>query len=132
MLNTKPALKSHIYRNTGSAKTVCATTVLCALGISIEKFHSTSTKKNIDNYESVIRRHGFALRSRKSKIKSTSSVGSIRTKLNQFGDPQNTVYLVRLKNHVLLLDSNGKTIVDTDPRVKDKRKICKLHAIWKK
>jgi len=129
---TERAIPSHIFRESGSAKTICVSTVLKSLGINPDKYHSTSTNKNINNYESIIRRFGYCLRSRKSQIKPDSTVGSIRLKLKNFNDPENSVYLIRLKSHVLLLDKTGKTIVDTDPRKKDKRKILKIHAIWKK
>jgi hypothetical protein len=129
---TPKVLQQHIFRASGSAKTICVSSVLFALGIEPNKYHSTSTPKNINNYESIIRRHGFALRSRKSQIKPYSTVGSIRAKIKKFDDPGNAVYLIRLKDHVLLLNKNGDTIADTDKKQRDKRRIIKIHAIWQK
>lgn len=129
---TPRVLQKHIFRASGSAKTICVSSVLFALGIEPNKYHSTSTPKNTNNYENIIRRHGFALRSRKSQIKPDSTVGSIRAKIKKFNDSEDTVYLIRLRDHVLLLNKNGDTIADTDRRKRDKRQVVKIHAIWKK
>lgn len=129
---TQRVLPEHIFRASGSAKTICVSSVLFALGIKPNQYHSTSTPKNRDNYENIIRKHGFALRSRKSQIAPNSTVGAVRAKIRTFNDPNNAVYLIRLKDHVLLLNKNGETIVDTDTRKRDKRKIYKIHAIWPK
>ena len=114
-----------------SAKTACATAVIRSLGIADSAFHSTATRRTTDAYEGVIRRNGFALRSRKSAA-GKGTVGAIRTKLSGLGDPKGTVYLVRVKGHVLLLDGAGNTICDTDPRKRDRRQVVKIHAIWRK
>ena len=129
-------LEDHIHRtNNGtysSSKTVCVTAALTSLGIPLNAFTSTSTAKNVDAYEGVIRRNGFALRSRKSSFPKNASVGGIRGKLNKLDDPKGTVYLIRVKGHVLVLDREGKTIVDTAPRKRDRRAIIKIHAVWPK
>lgn len=129
---TTIVLSDHIKRPSGSWKTICVSSVLHALGIPVSSYHSTTTKKNLNNYETIIRRNGYALRSRKSHIKKPSTVGSIRKKIKNLQDPLNTVYLIRLRNHVLLLDQNGDTIVDTDPKIKDRRQVFNVQAIWKK
>jgi hypothetical protein len=128
---TERVIKTHIFRESGSAKTVCVSSVLHALGIPVNSYHSTSTLKNINAYESIIRRNGYALRSRNSHMRPANTVGSIRKKIRELTDPENAMYLVRLKDHVLLLDRTGKTIVDTDSRIRDKRKVVRVQAIWK-
>jgi hypothetical protein len=128
---TERVLKSHIFRKSGSCKTVCVSSVLHAIGIAVTSYHSTSTPKNMNNYECIIRNHGYALRSRKSHMREAKTVGAIRSKIRALKDPEGTRYLVRLKDHVLLLDSAGKTIVDTDRRVRDKRQVVRVQAIWK-
>lgn len=123
-------LKNHIRHKSGNYKTVCATAVITSLGIRVQSFHSTSTRKNADAYEGVIRRNGFALRSRKSFIKKGASVGAIRKRLAKLNDPEGTVYLVRVARHVILLAQDGSTIVDTAPQKRDCRTVLKIHAIW--
>jgi hypothetical protein len=130
-------LPAHIHRKDGrgrytSSKTVCVTAVLSALGIDPERFHSTSTARNVDAYEGVIRRRGFALRSRRSSFPRKVTVGGLRDGIRRLDDPDGTLYLVRIRAHVLLLDAEGRTVVDTAPRRSDRRAVVKVHAVWPK
>jgi hypothetical protein len=130
-------LENHTHRKTtvgvySSSKTVCVTACLTAIGIDLNAFHSTSTAKNIDAYEGVIMRNGFALRSRKSSMPKGASVGACRKAIQKLDDPRGTLYLVRIAAHVLLLDASGETVVDTAPRQRDRRAIMKIHAIFPK
>lgn len=134
---TPTILSGHIHRKSpegaySSSKTVCVTACLTAIGIPVDRFHSTSTKKNINAYEGVIRRNGFALRSRKSAMPKGASVGACRAAIRKLNDPKGTVYLVRIYGHVLLLDQNGETVVDTAPRKRDVREVRKIHAVFPK
>ena len=63
------------------------------------------------------------------KVGRFNTVGGIRKKLSEIAEKQkNSIgFLLYLEEHVILLDSNGKTIVDTDPRIKDRRAIL---GIW--
>ena len=79
--------------------------------------------------ESVLRRKGYAVRSRKSKMGKASSVGQIRSKLAKLGESCH--YFVGVAGHVMLLDNQGKTVVDTDPRKRDKRAINRVYAVYK-
>jgi len=131
--NDTIVLPEHIFRPSGSCKTICVTAVLTSLGIPVGAFKSTSTKRNVCAYEGVIRRNGFALRSRKSSIPKGATVGSIRKTIAQkFTDPLGTRYVVLVRGHLLMLDDCGKTIVDTSPRVRDHRAIVRIHAVWKR
>jgi hypothetical protein len=125
-------LPDHIRRPSGSMKTVCVTACLTALGIPVDAFQSTSTRKNVTAYHGVIRRHGFALRSRKSSIPRNASVGRARRAIASFNDPIGTVYIVRVQGHLLLVDDRGATIVDTSPRQRDRRQVVEIHAVWSK
>ena len=64
-------------------------------------------------------------------MRGAGTVGAIRSKIRALKDPDDTLYLVRVEGHVLLLDRAGNTIVDTDRRVRDKRKVLRVHAVWK-
>ena len=131
-MNRPTILSTHIRRPSGSCKTVCVTACLTALGIPVDAFQSTSTTKNVTAYHGVIRRHGFALRSRKSSIPRGASVGRARRAIASFNDPVGTVYIVRVRGHLLLVDSQGQTIVDTDSRTRDRRPVIQIHAVWSK
>lgn len=124
-------LNQHINRPNGNAKTVCVSRVLGFFGISPEKYKNTynaRTGKNV--WEGILRRNGFAVRSRKSSLPST--VGATRLKLSKLDDPKGTLYVVGVDKHILLLDSTGETIVDTDPRKRDRRVIKKVYAVYPK
>jgi hypothetical protein len=120
----------------GRARYVCAGTVLQALGIDPEHYHYTwNGRENV--WVRVLRRHGFAVRSRTSRIKAgRTTVGQarkvIRKLINTAFDPPNTVYAVVIPGHVLLLGNDGQTLVDTAPRKRDRRQVVRLYAIWRK
>ena len=54
-------------------------------------------------------------------------MGQIRSKLNKLNDSPDSFYLIALDRHVLLLDSKGETVVDTDPRKFDRRRVV---GVW--
>ena len=129
--NNYQGLTSHIKRKK-SSKTVCVSNVLAYIGVPLTAYQVTSTKKNVRAYQGVLRRNGFAVRSRKSSIPKNASVGKSRASIVKIakGDPAGTHYMVMVRGHLLLLNGKGETIVDTDPRVRDGRKIIDIHAVW--
>jgi len=131
MLKRPTILPDHINHGK-SRKTVCVTACLTALGIPVDAFQVTSTDKNVCAFEGVIRRNGFALRSRKSAMPKRATVGNCRKAIAKLDDPVGTHYVVHVRGHLLLLDSEGKTVVDTAPRKRDKRGILRIHAAWRK
>ncbi|REK56925.1 MAG: hypothetical protein DWQ49_09460 [Bacteroidetes bacterium] len=124
-------LSQHIKRK-HSWKTVCVSECLHNIGISIDSFYSTWTRKNPSAWKGVIRRNGFALRSRLSLMGKRPTVGSVRSKVAKLSDGPNTKYIVVVDGHMLLLNSNGETIVDTSPRKRDRRGVLMLYAVWPK
>ena len=88
------------------------------------------TKKNV--YLDTLRRHGYAVRSRKSLLrKSEQTVGGARKRLAEIAEKENgfIAFTVMVPGHVLVVDRNGNTIVDTAPRQRDKRRIMQVHAV---
>ena len=69
----------------------------------------------------------FSMRSVKSMVKS-NTVGGARKNL----DGRAFAYVVMVKEHVLLLNREGQTVIDTDPRLRDKRKILGIWGIYAK
>jgi len=129
-------LKEHIRHASGKPKTVCMTACLTALGVPVENFHYTGSIGN-SKHEAILRRHGYAVRSRKSKLPKTATMGKVREAIkNRMSDPIGTFYFVILWSdsycHAILLDDDGNTVVDTDPRKRDKRKVHTIHAIFPK
>ena len=123
-------IKAHIKYKSGEMKTVCTSNVLAAFGIDPETYQYGSRLHQMD---SVLRREGWAVRSRDSvcRVKTRPSVGAIRKSIvGAMKDPEGTQYLVFVEGHVLLLDSNGVTTVDTDPRKGDRRKAFAVRAVF--
>ena len=139
-------VRKHQYFKSGS-KTVCTSAVLAAFGIDACSYHYSG---QLEQRLNILRKNGWAARSRNShinrgyrklKMKSgTKSVGQARRiiayvnsdspEANAWGDPLGTRYMIRVEGHALLLDYHGNTIVDTDPRVRDRRKVLDIRAVF--
>ena len=111
--------------------TGCAGAVLQYFGC-MGVTYNKRTGKNV--YLDTLRRNGYAVRSRTSQIKKGSSVGGIRIKLIELAakEPQIKAFIVLVKGHVLLLGTDGQTLLDTDARTRDRRKVIAVHAVWRK
>tara|TARA_R110002020_G_scaffold80389_1_gene200641 strand:+ start:272 stop:820 length:549 start_codon:yes stop_codon:yes gene_type:complete len=125
-------------------KTVCTSSVIAHFGIPPSTYHYSGS---IPDIKRILQRGGFSVRSRKSACKLTyraeqangkmktlrrlhadlPSVAKIRPLLRKLNDAADARYLVLVPGHVLLLDGNGKTIVDTDDRKVDRRKV---QGVW--
>lgn len=112
-------------------KNVCTLAVCDALGVGalVRYLHC------VDDCVSAMRKR-YTVRSRMSEARAKgATVGSVRKRLASIGADY---YLVRIKNansylgHVLLLGRNGATMIDTDPRRRDARRITHLYGIWGK
>ena len=61
------------------------------------------------------------------------SVGQARPKLALLASEVNAIaFIVQVSGHVLLLKPDGKTIIDTDPRIRDKRKVLSAYVVYAK
>jgi len=154
--DVRPAVKrgveEHRYMK-GGAKTVCTSYVLAAFGIPPHCYHYSGT---VDQRAALLRKNGWAVRSRDSRvglnrtakkdkkvtvsqvaraIAAANSVSKAGTaSKNAWGDPFGTRYMLRVRSgggtHAMLLDFNGKTIVDTAPRKRDRREVLKVQAVF--
>ena len=107
--------------------TPCAGATLRYFGVDGVTWNNR-TKKNV--FRETLRRHGFAVRSRKSKLGAIKTIGAARARIAQIAqdEPQVLAFMVTVKGHVLVIDTNGETVVDTAPRIKDKRQIEEIDA----
>jgi hypothetical protein len=124
-------LAGHIFRDK-SCKTVCVSAALAYFGITPDMYTVTSTNKNVRAYHGILRRYGLGVRSRKSATSKAKSVGQLRKLLPMIAKKETETvlgYLVAVPGHVLVLDANGTTVVDTAPRKRDSRSIVQVHAI---
>lgn len=113
-------------------RTPCAGAILSYFGIENGSTWNNRTKQNV--WDNTLRRNGYSVRSRNSKIKPGSTAGSVRNTLANIAtdEPQIEAFVVRVQGHVLLMDRLGRTIVDTSPRKRDRRRVLGVLAVWKK
>ena len=77
-------------------------------------------------------RSKYTVRSRTSQVKNLT-VGKARAKLQKLTLKENLKpigYMVQVSGHALLLSTNGETIIDTDPRKKDRRTIISCYIVY--
>jgi len=103
-------------------KNVCSLAVAKALKVDEEV-------RYLHTIHDLIRaaRKKWIIRSRKSSFKA-NTVGSLRKEINKKGDAM--AYIVMVPSHVVLLDSTGKTVIDTAPVSRDRRKILHVYAVY--
>ena len=124
-------IRDHIEYAKGT-KTICVSTVLSFLGISPDDYTYTSSKKNRYVYEGVLRRNGYSVRSRMSelKLRKGSTMTKVRKALRKsdYGSKDYFMYLGYQKGsaHLILLNGNGKTIIDTAPSKRYKLESIKI------
>lgn len=118
MTRSQQKARSNNAENT--SQNVCALSVAKYLGVNglVTYLHTITDLVRAT-------RKVYTVRSRKSSVRA-NTVGKARKSLSNL---DGKYYMVRVKGHVLLLDTNGNTIIDTDPRKRDKRKITHLYAV---
>jgi hypothetical protein len=76
----------------------------------------------------------WSMRSVKSYVnaKPDSTVGSLRNAMHEYATKEQhlVAYVIRVEGHVLMIDRNGKTLVDTAPRKRDRRKVLDITGIY--
>jgi hypothetical protein len=122
------AVSNDINPNKVVHRTACASAVLKWFGVEGITWNQR-TKRNV--WRDTLRRNGFGVRSRKSKIGKAKTVGAARDALVKIAEsePNIIAFAVTVDAHVLLVGRNGKTIVDTDARKRDRRKLVTVDAI---
>ena len=76
----------------------------------------------------------WSMRSVKSYVnaKPDSTVGSLRKAMHDYATNEQHLiaYVIRVEGHVLMIDRNGKTLVNTAPRKRDRRKVLDIKGIY--
>lgn len=117
--------KDESNNNANPNQNVCALAVARALKVQ-------DSVRYLHNMRDIVRaaRTRFLIRSRMTDAKAKNkSVGAIRANLAAIGA---LGYIVRVDGHVLLLDAQGQTLVDTDSRKRDRRKVTHVYGIYPK
>lgn len=110
---------------TAGAAIACALAVANALGVA-------GNVRYLHNLDDTLRavRTAYSVRSRLSAVGGLGkTVGAIRAKLAQQGA---RYYIVHVQGHVLLLGADGSTLIDTNPRKHDRRKIRYIYGVFPK
>lgn len=107
-------------------KHMCGYAVARALGVD----ESTRYLHTIKDLQRAIRSL-WSLRSVKTKMgvkAGRTTVGAIRKRIAAKGEA--LAYLVHVEGHVLLLDRDGTTAVDTAPVQRDRRKVLRVQGVY--
>ena len=113
-------------QQSGRWKTVCTSAVLRELGVDVMSYHYCSC---VEDMSRILRRNGYHVRSRKSTLGKGGRVCDLRKRITKRGEGGR--YIVRVRGHVLLLDEEGRTICDTDPRKRDRREVLGVYLVKK-
>ena len=123
-------VSSHLTHASGRQKTVCTSAVLAHFNISPDSYHYSENRATVIG---VLRRNRWAVRSRKSALKvgkgKRPSVGQIRASIRKLNAPSTARFYVSIKGHAMLLDYQGRTIVDTAPRDRDRRPVLDVALV---
>lgn len=122
-------LEEHVTHESGRRKTVCTSAVLAHFGVDPSAYHYSGAWGDV---ERILRRHGYHVRSRLSRVGRGRSVGQVRTRLARLGDDPSTLYYVGVPGHAMVMAPDGRTVVDTAPRKRDRRKVHRVFAVWRK
>lgn len=106
-------------------KTVCTSAVLTFFGVDRSTYRFAQT---ITDAMNILRRNGFSVRSRKSLAGKNCSIGKFRDKVRS-GKIEGKNFLIRVDGHAMVVNGNGETVVDTDPRKRDRRKITHVYRV---
>jgi len=135
MTLNRQSLKDRSNNKENPNKNWCGLTVANALGVA-------DATRYLHTWSDLARaiRTCWSFRSVKTALKVKpyqTTVGAVRVRIRRMyiskssdlaTDPR--AYVVMVDHHVLMLDATGRTIVDTDPRERDARKIHKIYGVY--
>ena len=116
-------LTAHIRRANGRGKNVCTSAVLAYFNIDPSEYRQC---QHLHDVKRILNAWGYSCRSRASQLPKGATVGQARAwvRSKRSGAREWTdSYAVVVKGHILLLGHDGHTVVDTDPRKVDRRKV---------
>lgn len=127
-----PHLDDHVRYKSGRGKTVCTSAALAFFNIHPDRYKYSG---HCEQDNAILRRHGWSVRSRKSrfKISSVPTLGRVRRELRKKGtEPGHYKVSIRLAGnkgyHCIVLDHRGEIVVDTARS--DTTNRCKVRDIY--
>lgn len=122
----RQALRDRSNNPDNPNKNLCGYAVARALGVD----DATRYIHTIGDLQRAIRSM-WSLRSVKTKMgvkAGKTTVGAIRKRIASKGEA--LAYLVHVEGHVLLLDRDGSTAVDTSPKQRDRRRVLRVQGVY--
>lgn len=119
-----------VVHASGREKTGCTSAVLASFGIAQSEFHYAENATTVKN---VLRRKRFSVRSRMSafKVKAfKTTIGQMRGAIKAADGNARNRYYVGVVGHAMVLNGQGETVVDTDPRTRDRRKVVHVSHVF--
>lgn len=120
----RQAHKANSNNSRNPNQNVCAQRVAQALGVAdqVRYLHT------IEDMKRAVQKR-YSMRSVATAVKS-KTVGGARKNMPKVKGA--LYFVVHVPGHVLLLDHNGKTIVDTAPRKRDRRQMYGVYGVYRK
>jgi hypothetical protein len=124
-------LRNHINHD-GGVKTVCVSTCLNFFGVKDTQYRYTSSNGNRTNFVDVLRRFGYSVRSKKSEFKATKypTMTQLRKEMRKSSYTSSDYFIVsgfqKTSAHLMVLNGNGETVIDTAPKKKWKIRMVSI------
>lgn len=110
-------------------KNVCGLAVASALGVGdvTQYLHTWN-----DLQRAVRSMYSFRSVKTAVKVKTDTTLGSIRKNIQEHNKRYNgcMAYVAHVEGHVLLLSQEGRTIIDTAPVKRDRRKVLNIYGVY--
>ena len=113
---------------------VCVSACVSYLGIEPNQYDYTwSLNEGNRAPLNTMKKFGFRVGLRNETFKGATTVNQLIKLIKKHNNKEeNVVYYVGVRGHVLLINSEGKVVVDTDPRFKaDRRRVLSVYAVFK-
>jgi hypothetical protein len=126
---SRQVMRDHSNNPKNPNKNACALAVANALGVG----DVTRYLHTLEDLRRAIRSM-YSLRSVKTAVKATpyTTLGSIRKNLQEHNKSADAcmAYVAHVRDHVLLLSNEGKTLIDTAPVKRDRRKVLNIYGVY--
>jgi hypothetical protein len=109
--------------------TPCAGATLKYFGVTGRPTLDLWDNRNI--WDVALEEAGFSLESQIGELEDNETVLGARLDLALIAkmNPEIKGFIVGVKGHILVIDTSGKTVVDTDPRAHDHRTIVNVWSV---
>ena len=117
------------HKISGRFKTVCTSATLSHFGIDHTEYHYS---ENLNTVRNILRRKGYSVKAVDKKYgvdTGSITMGGLRKRLRKLDGDSSNSYYVQVPGHALVINGAGETVVDTDSRIKDRRRVLVLQSV---